>query len=254
MTTDEARRLIERQFDEGPLPPLEAQALRAHLRRDPDAKAYYDRLARLERSIEGATGPSKAQVARLLEAGPPPPIRAETPTARRATLGWAAGLLAAAAVALFVVPTPAPPEPPVARGDGEARPTMRVLVADEAGATPLGETLDATAGLLFAYTTPPNVEARYLAIAGRVGDRVHWYHPAWEGPQDTPRSVPIEVGVALRELPEAVFHDYAAGPLEVCALFTAQPLNIPEIDATLEAGGSWPAGAVLDCHRTEVRR
>jgi hypothetical protein len=97
-------------------------------------------------------------------------------------------------------------------------------------------------GLLFAYSVEKAAPERFLAIYGRdAAGRVHWFHPAYEQPEDTPRSIPIKSGIADQELPEAVFVDMAAGPIEICGLFSEEALDVKVVDGWLMLDtGRWP--------------
>ena len=251
MTHADARRLIERQVELGTaLGQREAQALRAHLRRCEACRHHYDRAVALERALEGGSTTPKTQADRVVVLGPPKPA---------APIGWAPVLVAAAAATVLWLHPWAPKrvaEPPpeaLARGGtAEGRRAWVALYTRRGDVVqPADGRLRPGDGILVAYTTLKDSPARHIAVAARSlpPGPVRWLHPAYEAGQ-RPQSVPIEVGVADRELPAVVYLDGLTPPLEVCAMFTDEPLQIPEIDAVLEQGGPWPAGA--DCHRLEA--
>ncbi len=236
MICAEARARVDRQVAEGPLPPLEAQVLRAHLRGCDACRRYYDRAVDLEALLEGRDVP-EAQVERLVALGPPPPARRRLPVV---PIGLA---VAAAAAVTFVALRDEPPEFQARGGGGGVAASFAVFALRD-GEPRRTETVRRGEGLLFAYTNPTGSAHRFVIIAGRdAAGRAHWFHPAFASPDDDPRSVPVEAGVADRELPEAVYVDAAPGPMQVCAVFTASPLRVRDADLALERDGSWPPGA-----------
>jgi hypothetical protein len=246
MTHADARALVERQFEAGPLPPLEAQALRAHLRGCAECRRHYDRAVDLESLLEGRDAP-RAQVERLVALGPPV-------VSKRRRAFWIAGAMAAAA-ALAVVLWPRAEAPDLqARGGGPtAGGSFAMYVLRDGVPRPTGETVRVGDRLLFAYTNLSGSPNRFLVIAGRdAAGHVHWFHPAYAAGSD-PESIPVGTGVADRELPEAVYVDATPGPMQVCAVFTPEPLRVRDVDAALEAGGDWPAGTRA-CRTVEVGR
>lgn len=247
MTHEDVKVLLERRFVDGELSTLEEQALRVHLRRCADCRALYDRYAEAESAFEGdPNAPSTAQLARMLTQGPKLPVRRRS---RRAVFGGliAASLAAAAAAVLYRAPEPVTTGPQdgfVSRGGpSEGGAWIRIFTKRDGQVSAAHEAISAGDGLLFSYSVERGAPHRYLAIAGRdAKGRVHWFHPAFAQPEDDPQSIGIKAGVADVELPEAVYVDLAAGPLEVCGIFTEEPLHIAQVDGPLEAEGHWPAG------------
>jgi hypothetical protein len=83
---------------------------------------------------------------------------------------------------------------------------------------------------------------RSMAVAARdAAGRVHWLWPAWDVPGEDVHSLDIDAGVADVPLPSAVTLRAAAGPMEICALFSREPLSVPVLDAGLERGEPWPS-------------
>lgn len=245
MTHDEARARIARQFDEGLLAPLEAQALRAHLRQCAACRAIYDAHAQVERALDGGAN----QAARLVLRGAPP-VTPARPGLRRFV--WAAAAtVAAAAGLLFWIMRP-DIEPLIARGDPTPVPSavhVFVLKGDRPVKIAADAGIPRDAALLFAYTNPTASPARHLAIVGRdAAGALRWYHPQWLSAADAPKSVAIRAGVADQPLPDAVRHPYPPGPLEICGIFSAEPRAIPALDADLSR--AWPPSG--PCVRLEV--
>lgn len=242
MNHEQARALIARRF-QADLPPLEEQALRAHLRGCPDCKAFYDRHAAAEIELEGGAG----QVDRLRQAGPRVPVRSR----RRV---WIGAAIAAAAALLVVFFIPRNVDQYVARGgDAGHGAWMRVYVKAGEQMGP-AEVVEPGQGLLFSYSLERGAPHRFVAIAGRdAKGTVHWFHPAYEQPEDTPRSVPVEPGVADRELPDAVFVEAAPGPMEICAMFTADALDVKAVDGWLMLESGWWPNATTSCTTVTVK-
>ncbi|MEQ9496547.1 MAG: hypothetical protein RIT81_06805 [Deltaproteobacteria bacterium] len=261
MNDHEARALIDRQFEQGALPPDDAQRLREHLASSPDARAYYDAHVRLERTLEGEDVPD-AQLARLEALGPPAPAEvlddelADSAPKRRApfALGGIGAVLAVAASVAIVALV----------DDGEVRTRggpasgakawINVFAASGDAVRPLtdGATVAKDSGLLFSYSALRDAPFRYFAIAARdESGRVYWFHPAFVD-DVSPQSLALDVGVADRELSERVFVDWSPGRARICAIFTREALMIAEVDARLERDGRWPDGAQLDCRDVEV--
>lgn len=247
MTHDQVRALIDRQFADGPLPPLEDQALRAHVRGCAACRAYYDRVAELEARLGGDAAIVERLRARGLPAGGLP---AEPARPRRR---WIPAVALAASVAIGVGiwwGRTAPAEWGV-KGGG-ARGAARIVVFHQAadGAVKRADgSIRAADGLLVSYTNPQG-GAGYLGVVGRAEDgQLFWIQPPWTDARARPSSVAIARGVADRELPQVVHHALPTGPLEICGIFTAEARAVPEWDAALSR--QWPpAGA--DCHRVEV--
>lgn len=252
MTHDACRALLARHFTEGDLAGLEQQALRSHLRGCAECRADFD--ARVD--AEAALGPHAQATRMAAEAAHwRPPAR---PALRR-WMGVAGAVVAAAGVAVVVVRDHrdvGADEALRARGtEGAAPPTAFVTLhrQDAEGTGPLTDAMRATDAVLVAYTNGRDSTAAYLAVAGRdARGAVHWFYPAWREAAESPRSVPIDRGVADRELPDAVSVSPAPGRMEVCALFTDRPLDVKSVDAELTRGREWPAAEAIDCHLVEV--
>lgn len=110
MRHEQALALIEKQYEDGPLPPHQAKALRIHLSRCAECRASYDRHTDLECLVGGDGVVAQAQIERLVDLGPPEP---ESAARRRLTwLRVATPLTLAAGIAAAVLALqPAPPLP-----------------------------------------------------------------------------------------------------------------------------------------------
>ena len=248
MNHERVQALLEQQFDEGALAPLEQQAVKAHLNRCAQCRERYDRLVRIERGLSQKRVPS-AQLERMRALGPPLPAASK----RRAPwILWLSGPLAAAAVFLVTFVS----KPQIApRGSEPSGRLAWIRAFESTGDTtkPLGKTLPKASGLAFAYHNLANSPYRFVAIAGLdSAGRVHWYYPEYASQNDTPRSVAIEPGSADRALPQRVFSDHALGALQICALFTQKPLSVVQIDRQVERERAWPQAIFKDCLKVEV--
>lgn len=242
-----ARGLIERRFTTGVLPEAEEAALRTHLRGCAPCRHLYDQAAVLEQTLAGDVLPPAA-----IERLRPPAVARRRPAA--VVVGVALAT-AAAAAGLFLALRPPPTEPEFTARSGEVkgRKAWISLYVRRAGqVSPAPEVLHPSDGLQVAWTALREAEVGFLAVAGRdAAGQVQWYFPAWLRPEYAPVSLPITPGGAAVELPEVVFIEPAAGPLEVCALFSQKPLVIKDIDPAIVAG-RWP-DVLRDCHTFEVK-
>ncbi len=249
MKHDAAIALVDQQFDEGPLDSERQQALRAHLRSCEPCREHYDRLAEVERALEAGAPAPRAQIGRLIALGTPTPAPVQRKWWHHR---WVAGAAAMAASALLVVSvlgerTGGPTDELTARGGTTPTTTawVRVFAGTQGNlhAVETGQTVLATDALAFAYTNLAESPHRYVVIVGRdAAGRVHWYHPGYAA-GSTPKSVAVQKGVTDRELPALVRSEHATGALEICAMFTAAPLEVAPVDQALEAGEPWPSGA-----------
>ncbi len=250
MTHDAARALTTRHFSGEALTGLEHQALRAHVRGCPACRAFYDAAA----ETESLLGPHATAERLAREAPHWRPAGRGLRGPRRTVLLGATAALAAAGLAVWVL-RPAEEAPGqegaldsyVGVRGGEVSDTAFVSLFSRRGATdptPLGAHLGADDDLLLAYTNGRASPLRYLAVAARDADgRVHWLWPAWDTPEADVKSLPVEVGVADAQLPSAVSLRAAAGPMEICAIFSREALSIPALDAGLERGEKWPSSS-----------
>lgn len=242
MTHDQIRALIDAQFADGPLPPLQDQALRAHVRKCTNCKVYYDRVSELEIRLSG----DQAVIERLQARGRPP---AKTNHRRR----WIGGLAAAAGVALAVGLWRSAPEAPewTPKGsDGAATMSTRIFHKPIDGeAQRLGDRMRASDGLLVSYTNPKGGATHLAVVARDAHGRVLWVQPPWTDPAARPQSAAIQQGVADHELPAVIHHDLKAGALDICSVFGDAPRDIATWDA--ELAQAWPPRGA-HCRRVEV--
>ena len=255
MTHDDCRALLGRHFTEGDLSGLQQQAMRSHLRGCGDCRTAFDAHAEAEANL----GPHAAAERMAREhAHWRPPAEPGRLKRRLLTFGTAGLLAAGLAFALGrTASAPPPADDEVRARGGVSGPDAMAWVALHRqrgdAMEPLGRTMAPDDALLVAYTNRAESTATFLAVAARdAAGHIHWLYPAWEDPAAAPKSVSIAQGVADEELPDAVMPRPPAGPLEICALFTRAPLDVPKVDAALEKGGEWTAAEAIDCHMVRV--
>lgn len=174
---------------------------------------------------------------------------------RRRSFAWgsATSLVAVACVLLLVR---APSERFQERGSlsADRQAWMRIQTLSEQQLAPLGAGLDPSQELVFSVSTSVSSPYTHLAIAALdSAGRAHWYYPAYEHFEDDPVSISVDSGWGDRELGHRIsLSTHASGPMEICAMFTREPLRVRDVDAQLEAEGRWPAGVDLDCVRVEL--
>jgi hypothetical protein len=113
-------------------------------------------------------------------------------------------------------------------------------------AEPLGDLLHPDDELAFAYRNQtPGV--RLLVFARDEHGHVYWYHPAWTDAAQDPPAVPLAATPGLHELPAAIAHPFDGHRLDLCWLFTTEPLRARQVEAAVAAGSLAPA-----CRKLEV--
>ena len=244
MNHEEARALLEKQFTEGQLPPLQARALKVQLSRSPKLREEYNRYVELERTLSQQTTP-QAQVDRLLARGAP----VTSSWRKSAVLRFSTGLLAlAAGLLLFALVRPAPSEFTARSGRGDQAWIKAYRVAPKEPPEPLREQMQRGDGLLFSYRVLKGSEHRFLAIMAKDAQgRVHWLYPAYRDPSESPRSIPVQPNQKEVELPDMVLIKPAAGKMRICGVFTERALDVKTVDR-----GARARGAVAHRRRLEL--
>ncbi|MGK0362261.1 MAG: hypothetical protein ACI9U2_004581 [Bradymonadia bacterium] len=86
------------------------------------------------------------------------------------------------------------------------------------------------------------------ARVGRGGGRqrglgkLHWFHPRYEEPFSKPQSLATGVGVTDQPL-RPVRMQLPPGPMEICAMFTKEQMDVSVIDGWfIVAEAWWPHG------------
>lgn len=164
---------------------------------------------------------------------------------------------AALAVTFFAVEYRQPPTGQEGRARGSrhataltpATPLPQLLpfrIREGGGSEPLGNVIARHDELAFAYRTD-GTDRRVLVFARDQNGRVYWYHPAWTSPSENPEAVPLSRQAGTHELPAAVSHSFQGNEVEICAVFTSEPLRAREAEQQLSSGRLNP-----DCRKVAV--
>ena len=233
-----SHKLVDRHFGQGK--PLRSVAkLWRHLESCQTCRQRYRAHALLEHLNEESPRAAQERLA-------PKALKVAPSTYRPLmTLG---GLgLAFAGLALFALPRIQGPTPPfVARGGAgsmaAASLSLYRVAAKPASDGPASKrliegTLMQGDGLAFSYTNPQEPGYAFLMVFAVDANRdVSWFWPAWQEPHTNPAAKEISEGGSF-ELPEAVFHDFAVGDLEIVGLFLKAPLHVKDVEAVIEEKG-----------------
>lgn len=199
--------------------------IHAHLADCAGCRRYYELRLAAERLDPAALGP-KERLRRTLG------LR-QRRASRLALLVPALATAAVASVAVLVMWTPPEPAQFRARGGGESGNHLAVFRVSGAGnSTPVGDSIQATDELAFAYENPAG-KARLLVFGVDDLGEVYWYYPAWRDPTANPAAVPIVAGDTLTELEASIRHGIRGRQLRLFAVFTDQPRTVREIEALL---------------------
>ncbi len=226
--------LVEAHFA-GRITPEEERRLRAHLPGCERCRGLYDRHL-LFASLDPKSRPAEKRLARGLGIGAGP--LGQRLRVGRYGVAVAAGAALAGVAAMVVVRLPdRVGDGYTARGGAAAdEPAFEVYrVRGGAGvALKNGAAIARTDELAFAYGNPGN--AQHLVIFGvDEHQHVYWYHPAWTDPETEPAAVPIAQGPLLRELPEAIAHNFDGVRLRLFAIFSTRPLTVRQVEELLPA-------------------
>lgn len=226
--------LVARHFA-GRIAPDEERRLREHLAGCAACREQYERHLLLSRLDPAALSPRERLAVGLgLAPAPRTPARPLL-----AALGAAAAALLV--VVLWPRGGPGPDGGFAARGGApeEAARLFAYRIVPGEPPAPLGETMRARDELAFAYQNQAGFR-RLLVFGIDAARRVVWYHPAWTDAQDDPVAVPILASAGVHELPEAVRHELAPGPLVLYGLFLNEDLSAREAERRLSGGADLP--------------
>jgi hypothetical protein len=112
---------------------------------------------------------------------------------------------------------------------------LRIFRIGRDGAQPLQGILGRDEELAFAYHGG-GTDRRLLVFARDEHAHVYWYHPAWTEPASDPESIALDPTPGLHELPAAIAHALDGRRLELCWLFTTEPLRARQVEAALGRG------------------
>jgi hypothetical protein len=210
-------------YFEGELPPSEAAAVEAELKKSPELRRRLERY----REIAGVLGRTEPELEALDLAAA---VRRQRPPAPRRRWIWPV-MAAAACLALFVALRP-PEFRAKGAGDGSWAGISLHRVRD-GRPVPVDGTVGSVDGVLVSYNNLGPHPYQYLMVFA-VGEdgRVAWLHPGWERASEDPVSVAIQPGAAV-ELRTLIHPSWAAGRVTLHALFTHQPLRVRQVEAAL---------------------
>jgi hypothetical protein len=217
------RRLIDRHFQGRSTPPDEA-VLRAHLTGCASCRAYYDRHLVLAEIDPAAPRDDRRMAAALgLESG------------RRRLRWWSFSpvLALAGAAALLLVARAGGVRQFSPRGGGAGSPAFYAYRVVGQEVRPLGEEMDASDELAFAYQNPTGFRGLAVVAVDEDGG-VTWYHP---DVSRSDRALPIVAGAERVELPEAIVHPLRSGLVRILGIFTGDTLAVRQIDRLLDRTG-----------------
>jgi hypothetical protein len=237
------RRLVDAHFG-GTLDPDGERRMRAHLPGCERCRRYYERHLLLEKLDPAGLG-AEVRIARGLGLRP----------RRKTAAAWAfAGACAAAALTVALVPRHKPMDQGFAARGGPGAERAEVFVYRTSPSERLQPHATIRAGddLAFAYTNAAGF--RKLLVYGVDEHRhVYWYFPAWVDPKDDPHAVGIAAGPGLRELPEAIRHDFDGHELTLHAVFVDDDMTVRRVEHLLaESTGPGVPAAVPGSFEREL--
>jgi hypothetical protein len=216
------RRLIEAHFG-GRAWPAGETVMRTHLVSCADCRAHYDRHLHLAAVDPQGAIPRRERLARGLGLAAP----AREP--RRWVL-LAGSAVAACAFAFAMFGT----RPAVQSRGAQTRPGSQLLVyaVTEGSAAPVVSEVRAGSELAFAYA---NISHRRRLMVFAVDDdrRVYWFHPAWQNAAEDPVGVAIAADDAVHELPQAVYHPFSGGRLQLFGVFMDGTMSAREMELAI---------------------
>jgi hypothetical protein len=221
------RRFIERHFA-GRTDPADEQIMRRHLPACDSCSHYYDRHA-----VLASVDPQSLPVQERLGAGLGFAMRRSGGPHLRF---WTLAPVTAALVLALVAGLRRPNADDGFTARSAGRPQSPALLAYRVapgGVTPLGRTMGRSEELAFAYENPAGYH-RLMVVAVDDRGKLYWFHP---DPDASEAAVAIAGGAGRRELPEAILHQYADGPLHILGLFSNRPIKVSEVTALLDRSG-----------------
>ena len=111
------------------------------------------------------------------------------------------------------------------------------VVGDDDSPRPLGARVHAGDEFLVGYRRGADSRLDHLMVLAIAADRqIRWFYPAHTDAAADPRS--IRLGAAAHttetiELPDLIEHELPPGALAIYGLFTAEPLSVSEVEATI---------------------
>lgn len=154
-------------------------------------------------------------------------------------IGWGlVGLVVVGAVAAVVwdANSPRRPAPPPESPDVFALTAVAVRAGVDQS---IAGGFDPKDALRFSYSVSEGAPEQFVAIAGRdTQGKLHWFHPRYEEPFSKPQSLATGAGVTDQPL-RPVRMQLPPGPMEICAMFTKEQMDVSVIDGWFIVAGSW---------------
>jgi hypothetical protein len=97
----------------------------------------------------------------------------------------------------------------------------------------IGTDIEASDELAFAYVNPGGLE-RLLIFGVDEHGHVYWYQPTWTSAADNPRSVLVDSGPEVHELPNSVAHTLDGKQLTIHYIFTNEDISVREVERRLK--------------------
>jgi hypothetical protein len=226
------------QWQDGEATTNRARELESHVASCPHCRrelAAQDRLiARLREPPEPPAEQDVQAVMARLRLQPPPRRSIWSPSW---TAGLAAACLATLGVTLWRVVPSTSSEQFTARGERPSPSLHRQVGVDllSVGQPPVrlrpGAIVQPTTPLFARYRNLGEVPAYLLLFAQDSAGELHWLYPAYLATGEDPRSISLPPATQDTLMSEAVVLDHpAAGPLQVFALVTSEPIRVLDVE------------------------
>jgi hypothetical protein len=93
-------------------------------------------------------------------------------------------------------------------------------------------------GLSFVLYNRTGRETQFMLFAVDAKSDVHWFYPAYQSEAENPKSLPLPAAPQVLALREGVTPENPApGEFKVVALFHEKPLEVRDVEASIERGG-----------------
>ncbi|MCP4498931.1 MAG: hypothetical protein GY822_03065 [Deltaproteobacteria bacterium] len=232
MKLKDAKEIIDAHFS-GRGGPHSALAAANAIAEVPEAKKYWDRQA-LFSSLDPQAASAKERVAMSL--GVP-----ATPKKRGFVWGGVGAFAMAAGLFAFVLISPNTDDDGfTARGPETGVISSAVFafnISKEKEALERKSSIHSSDELAFAYMNPQG--QKHLLVYG-VDDKmnIYWFHPAWTNYNKPPAAIAVESSTQIRELQEAIGHEYIGRQLKLYSWFQEAPISVVEAEKAIAKAGA----------------
>ncbi len=227
----DAKEIIDAHFD-GRGGPHSALAAANAIAEVPEAKKYWDRQALLT-SLDPNSPSVQDRIAKNLGV----PVRRKN---RGILLGSAGAFAMAAGLFAFMWISPLGNDdgftPRGPKEDSVSASVFAFNISTEKRALAGKSNIQASDELAFAYVNPQGT--KHLFIYG-VDDRnnVYWFHPAWTNLNQPPSAISISSSSQVKELEEAIGHEYIGSQVRLYSWFLEEPIDVVEAEKAIAAAG-----------------